>query len=188
MPADYTTLPADLPAPTDDGAADHLPGMAMPALVLDSSQGPVDLAEFTAERAVIYVYPHTGVPGEPLPDGWDAFPGARGCTPESCGFRDHAAELAELGARVAGLSGQPPAEQTEFAERMGMPFPVIADPQLRLRAALALPTFDLNGDTYLCRLTLVAEHGRVVRAFYPVFPPDRHAGEVLAWLAERGPR
>jgi len=188
MPVDYTTLPADLPAPQDDGAADHLPGTAMPALVLDSSQGPVDLAELTAERAVIYLYPHTGVPGEPLPEGWDAFPGARGCTPESCGFRDHAAELAALGARVAGLSGQPIEEQIELAHRIGIRHPVIADPQLRLRDALALPTFRLNGGTYLCRLTLVAAGGTIVKAFYPVFPPDRHAAEVLAWLRERDPR
>jgi peroxiredoxin len=187
MPADYTTLPADLPAPQDDGGADHLAGMAMPALVLDSSQGPVDLAELTAERAVVYIYPHTGVPGEPLPEGWDAFPGARGCTPESCGFRDHAAELAELGARVAGLSGQTPAEQSEFAERVGIRHPVIADPDLRLRDALSLPTFELHGVTFLRRLTLVAERGTIVKAFYPVVPPDRHAGEVLAWLRSGDP-
>jgi peroxiredoxin len=187
VPADYTTLPAYLPVPADDGGADHLAGMAMPALVLNSSQGPVDLAELCRLRAVMYIYPHTGVPGEPLAEGWDAFPGARGCTPESCGFRDHAAELAAAGARVAGLSGQTVAEQVEFAERNRMPFPVIADPQLRLRDALSLPTFELNGLVYLRRLTLVAEHGTIVKAFYPVFPPDRHAGVVLGWLARRGP-
>jgi peroxiredoxin len=186
MAADFMTLPANLPVPQDDGAADHLPGSALPALVLESSQGPVDLAELAAGRAVIYVYPHTGVPGEPLPDGWDAFPGARGCTPESCGFRDHAAELAAAGARVAGLSGQTRAEQVEFAERAGIPYPVIADPQLRLRDALALPTFELHGVTFLCRLTLVVERGTIVKAFYPVFPPDTHAASVLAWLTERG--
>src|SRR4249919_1813332 len=147
MPAEYTTLPADLPAPRDDGAADHLTGMAMPAIVLDSSQGPVDLAEFAAERAVIYIYPHTGVPGEPLPEGWDAFPGARGCTPESCGFRDHAAELAAHGAGVAGLSSQTPEEQVELAERLHLPFPVIADPERRLGAAIGLPTFEFEGVT-----------------------------------------
>jgi peroxiredoxin len=184
--ADYTTLPANLPAPTDDGGADHLAGMAIPTLVLDSSEGRIDLAELCSRRAVIYIYPHTGVPGEPLAEGWDAFPGARGCTPESCGFRDHAAELAAAGARVAGLSSQTAAEQVEFAERNGMPFPVIADPQLRLRDALSLPTFELNGLVYLRRLTLVAERGLIVKAFYPVFPPDRHAGVVLAWLARRG--
>jgi len=189
---DFTSLPPDLPAPQNDGAADHLPGMRIPALTLESSEGPVDLAELASERAVIYLYPKTGTPGEPLVAGWNEFPGARGCTPESCGFRDHAAELAALGARVAGLSGQTHAEQVAFAGRNRMPFPVIADPELRLRDALRLPTFDLQGVTYLCRLSLVAEHGVIVKAFYPVFPPDRHAAEVLAWLgspvAEGRPR
>ena len=187
MEADFTRLPPNLPVPQDDGGADHLPGLAIPALVLDSSQGPVDLAELCARRAVVYVYPKTGTPGVPAADGWDALPGARGCTPESCGFRDHAAELAALDARVAGLSGQPLAEQIAFAERNAMPFPVIADPGLRLGAALSLPTFTLHGVTCLRRLTLVAERGRVVHAFYPVFPPDAHAAEVAAWLHRRGP-
>jgi peroxiredoxin len=182
---DYSTLPANLPAPQDDGAADHLPGMRIPALHLESSMGPVDLAELASERAVIYLYPKTGTPGEPLVPGWDEFPGARGCTPESCGFRDHAADLAGLGARVAGLSGQTLAEQVAFAERNRMPFPVIADPGMRLREALDLPTFELHGVTYLRRLTLVAEQGVIAKAFYPVFPPDRHAAEVLAWLGSR---
>jgi len=185
--SDFTTLPPDLPAPQDDGAADHLPGMSVPALTLESSAGPVDLAELASGRAVIYLYPMTGTPGRPLVAGWDEFPGARGCTPESCGFRDHAAELAALDARVAGLSGQTLADQVAFAERNRMPFPVIADPDLRLRDALSLPTFALHGVTYLRRLTLVAEHGAIVKAFYPVFPPDRHAAEVLAWLEQRGP-
>jgi len=185
--SDFTTLPPDLPAPQDDGAADHLPGMSVPALTLESSAGPVDLAELASGRAVIYLYPMTGTPGRPLVAGWDEFPGARGCTPESCGFRDHAAELAALDARVAGLSGQTLADQVAFAERNRMPFPVIADPELRLRDALSLPTFALHGVTYLRRLTLVAEHGAIVKAFYPVFPPDRHAAEVLAWLEQRGP-
>ena len=186
MAADYTTLPPNLPVPEDDGAADHLAGLAVPGLVLQSSQGPVDLGELCAGRAVIYVYPQTGVPGRPPAAGWDAFPGARGCTPESCGFRDHAAELAAAGARVAGLSGQTLSEQVEFAHRTGMPFPVIADPELRLRDALSLPTFELHDVTYLRRLTLVAERGRIVHAFYPVFPPNLHAGVVLAWLRRRG--
>ena len=186
MDTDFTRLPPNLPVPQDDGAADHLPGREIPALVLDSSRGRVDLAELCAGRAVVYVYPMTGTPGVPAVDGWDATPGARGCTPESCGFRDHAAELAALGARVAGLSGQTLAEQVAFAERNRMPFPVIADPELRLRDALSLPTFTLHGVTYLRRLTIVAEHGRIVHAFYPVFPPDRHAEEVVGWLERRG--
>jgi peroxiredoxin len=184
---DFTHLPPDLPVPVDDGAADHLAGTAVPALVLDSSRGPVDLRELCAARAVVYIYPKTGTPGEPPVDGWDATPGARGCTPESCGFRDQAVELAALGARVAGLSGQTLTDQVAFAGRNAMPFPVIADPGLRLRDALGLPTFVLLGVTYLRRLTLVAEHGRIVHAFYPIFPPDRHAAEVLRWLERRGP-
>jgi len=144
VPHDPYTLPTDLPAPVDDGAAAHLDGAEVPPLSLESWCGPVDLAELSTERGVVYVYPRTGRPGVPAPDGWDAFPGARGCTPQSCAFRDHAGELARLGARVAGMSTQTLAEQVEFAERNHMPFPVLADPRLELRAALALPTPDGN--------------------------------------------
>ncbi len=179
---DPYTLPAGLPVPEDDGGADHLPGSVVPAVALESSQGPVDLAELCAERGVLYVYPRTGRPGRPMLEGWDAIPGARGCTPQSCGFRDHAAELAAHGARVAGLSSQTLDEQVEFAERNRMPFPVIADPELRLRAALGLPTFHVEGRTLYKRLALVAERGRIAKVFYPVFPPDRNASDVLAWL------
>ena len=135
---------------------------------------------------MVYIYPHTACPASRSPRA-GCLPRRPQVHPESCGFRDHAAELAAAGARVAGLSGQTLAEQVEFAERNRMPFPVITDPQLRLRAALSLPAFELNGLTYLRRLTLVAERGSVVKAFYPVFPPDRHAAEVLAWLTQRGP-
>jgi peroxiredoxin len=175
-------LPPDLPAPVDDGACDHLPGVRLPELVLDSSRGPVDLARLGADRAVLYIYPRTGIPGRPSPDGWDAIPGARGCTPQSCAFRDHAAELARLGASVAGLSAQTLEEQIEFAEREQMPFPVVAHPGLRLGAAIGLPTFEFEGATLYMRVTLVVESGRIEKVFYPVFPPDRHAAELLAWL------
>lgn len=185
MALDWTTLPPDLPVPEDDGAADHLTGLELPALVLDSSQGPVDLAEIAAERLVLYVYPRTGKPGEPMPEGWDAFPGARGCTPQSCSFRDHADELAALGARVAGVSSQTLDDQLEFAERNHMPFPVLADPELRLRDTLRLPTFEIAGMTLYRRLALVAERRRIVHVFSPVFPPDRNAADVLAWLRGR---
>ena len=176
------TLPPDLPAPIDDGACDHLVGLAAPELTLDSSQGPVDLAELGATRAVLYVYPRTGHPSRPVPESWDAIPGARGCTPQSCGFRDHAAELAAHGARVAGLSVQSLDDQIELAERLHMPFPVIADPEHRLGAAIGLPTFEFEGATLYKRVTLVFEAGRIAKVFYPVFPPDRNAEEVLAWL------
>ena len=179
---DPYVLPPDLPAPVDDGAADHLTGLPVPALVLQSSQGPVDLSALAAERAVLYVYPRTGVPGVPLLPGWNEFPGARGCTPQSCGFRDQAAEVHAFGARVAGLSAQPLEAQVEFAERNHMPFPVIADPELELGAALDLPVFEIAGLTLYKRLALVAEAGSIVKVFYPVFPPDRNVFDVLAWL------
>jgi peroxiredoxin len=176
---DLYTLPPDLPVPEDDGAAAHLPGLELTSLVLDSSRGPVDVSSF----GVLYVYPRTGRPGEPSLPGWDAVPGARGCTPQSCGFRDHVGELAAHGLTVAGVSAQTLADQLEFAERNHMPFPVIADPQLRLRDALALPTFEIAGHTLYKRLALVARDRRIVKVFYPVFPPDRNAQDVLDWLA-----
>jgi peroxiredoxin len=176
---DLYSLPPDLPVPVDDGAADHLVGLELPSLVLESSQGPVDVSGI----GVLYVYPRTGMPGEPSLPGWDAFPGARGCTPQSCGFRDHAAELAAFGFSVAGMSSQPLERQIEFAERNHMPFPVIADPSLRMRDALRLPTFEIAGETLYTRLALVARERRIVKVFYPVFPPDKNAEEVLAWIS-----
>ncbi len=185
---DLHALPPDLPAPLDDGAADHLPGRALPALALPATTGgTVDLAEAAARvgTLVLYVYPRTGVPGEPSPDGWDAIPGARGCTPQSCAFRDHRVELRELGAEVLGLSAQPAAEQAEFAAREHLPFALLSDPGLRLAEALTLPTFDVAGMRLYKRITLVVEGGTVARAFYPVFPPDRNAADVVAWLRGR---
>jgi peroxiredoxin len=186
MSTDYTELPADLPVPEDDGAADHLAGQEIPpGLSLPSTWGgDLDLgaAASGSDLVVAYVYPRTGVPGEPLPAGWDDIPGARGCTPQSCAFRDSLAEFAAVGASVLGISAQAPAEQAEFAAREHIPFPLLADPGLGLASALALPTFEVEGMTLYRRLTLVARRGRVVKAFYPVFPPDRNAAEVLAWL------
>jgi peroxiredoxin len=175
------TLPANLPVPEDDGAADHLVGLELPDLALDSSLGVVNVGDFD----VLYVYPRTGRPGFPLPPGWDETAGARGCTPQSCGFRDLHAELTALGVRVAGLSAQTLADQLEFAQRNRMPFPVVADPDRRLGAALRLLTFEIAGMTLYKRLTLVAEDARIVRVFYPIFPPDANAGEVLAYLKSR---
>ena len=182
--ADPYVLPDGLPAPEDDGAADHLTGSPVPPLVLESSLGPLDLVDLCAGRGVLYVYPRAGRPGVPMLDGWDAIPGARGCTPQSCGFRDHASELAALGARVAGVSAQTLDDQREFAARNRMPFPVAADPELRLRDALGLPTFHAGGLELYKRLAFVAEHGQIVKVFYPVFPPDRNAQDVLDWLRD----
>jgi len=186
MGSDYSRLPPDLPVPEDDGAADHLPGLEIPpALALPSTQGgELDLGAVASgsELVIAYVYPRTGVPGEPTPAGWDDIPGARGCTPQSCAFRDSLAEFAAVGASVLGISAQSPAEQAEFAEREHIPFPLLADPGLRLAEALRLPTFEVGGMTLYRRLTLIARQGLIVKAFYPVFPPDRNAAEVLAWL------
>jgi peroxiredoxin len=181
---DPYVLPEGLPVPEDDGGADHLPGLEIPSLVLPSSQGPVDLAALAAERLVLYVYPRAGRPGVALLPGWDEIPGARGCTPQSCGFRDHAAELASLGARVAGVSAQSIEDQREFAERNHIPYPVISDEWLELERWLGLPTLDVEGLTLYKRLALVAERGEIVKVFYPVFPPDRNAEEVVAWLTK----
>jgi peroxiredoxin len=186
MNAGYTTLPPDLPVPEDDGAADHLPGRAIPALALPSTLGgTADLAEMARGRLVAYVYPRTGTPGQPLIQGWDDIPGARGCTPQSCAYRDAFAEFARLGATVVGVSAQGTADQEEFAEREHIPFQLLSDSALRLATELRLPTFEAGGMALYRRLTLVAEAGTIVKAFYPVFPPDRNAAEVLAWLATR---
>jgi peroxiredoxin len=186
MNADYSSLPPDLPVPQDDGGADHLPGLSLPSLLLPSSRGgEADLAELAAGRLVAYVYPRTGRPGEILPNGWDDIPGARGCTPQSCAYRDSLAEFARHGAGVVGISAQSAAEQAEFAAREQIPYPLLSDTGLRLAAALDLPTFAVDGLKLYRRLTFVAEAGRIVKAFYPVFPPDRSAAEVLAWLAAR---
>jgi peroxiredoxin len=171
-----------LPVPEDDGGADHLQGLELPEVVLPSSRGPVNLAELAAERLVLYVYPRSGRPGVPNLPGWDDIPGARGCTPQSCAFRDHEAELGALRARVAGLSAQSREDQVEFAERNHIPYPVISDEWLELERWLGLPTFDVEGLTLYKRLALIAERRRIVKVFYPVFPPDRNAEEVVAWL------
>lgn len=186
MSAGYQELPPNLPVPEDDGAADHLTGSSIPRLRLISSLGQeVDLAELARGRLVAYVYPRTGTPGQPSPVGWDDIPGARGCTPQSCTYRDSLEAFSALGASVAGISAQSPAEQREFAEREHIPFPLLSDSDLRLADALRLPTFEVEGMILYKRLTLVAEGSTIAKAFYPVFPPDRDAGEVLDWLRAR---
>jgi peroxiredoxin len=185
---DFHALPLDLPAPVDDGAADHLPGLRLPGLALPATRGgEVDLAQAAAcfRTLVLYVYPRTGTPGQPSPDGWDAIPGARGCTPQSCAFRDHHAELRALGAGVLGLSAQPAEEQAEFAAREHLPFALLSDPRLQLADVLRLPTFEAAGMRLYKRITLIIEQGAIAKVFYPVFPPDRNAAEVLGWLRDR---
>lgn len=181
-------LPDDLPVPQDDGVCDHLPGLAVADLTLPSTMGGlVNLASPASGWTIVYCYPRTGVPGQPLPTGWDAIPGARGCTPQSCAFRDHHAELAALDARVFGLSTQSTAYQREVAERLHLPFPLLSDESLAFCRAMRLPTFEVDGLQLVRRLTLVIRDGRIARVFYPVFPPDASAVEVLSWLESQKP-
>jgi peroxiredoxin len=187
MAHDPTQLPSDLPAPVDDGAARHLPGLKLPGIFLPATDGTqVDLAVLSG-RTVVYLYPRTGVPGQSSPTGWDDIPGARGCTPQSCGFRDHFTELTALGVtHLYGLSTQDTAYQREAAARLHLPFPLLSDARLALTRALKLPTFQIDGMMLIKRMALVIDDGRIAHVFYPVFPPDRNAADVIAWLqAER---
>lgn len=183
---DPTKLPPDLPAPIDDGAAQHLTGARLPDITLTATAGPaVSLARLKG-LSVVYIYPRTGVPGVDAPPGWDDIPGARGCTPQSCGFRDHFAELKALGvAQVYGLSSQDSAYQREAAERLHLPFPLLSDVELKLKSTIGLPTFSTSGMTLYKRMAIVLEDAVIVRVFYPVFPPDKNAADVMAWLRAR---
>ncbi|MDB5559601.1 MAG: Redoxin domain protein [Enterovirga sp.] len=176
-------LPDGLPEPADDGAADHLRGAKLPDVALDATDGTrVSLARRPG-RLVVYAYPRTGEPGrDPAPE-WNAIPGARGCTPQSCSFRDHFAELRSLGvAEVFGLSTQDSAYQREAAQRLHLPFPLLSDERLDLVRAAKLPTFDFAGATLIRRMAFVVDEGRITKLFYPVFPPDRSAEDVVGWL------
>ena len=186
-PASLLRLPEGLPVPVDDGAADHLAGTAMPIARLRSSDGSdVDLSDLPMGRSVIFVYPRTGRPGRPLPAGWDDIPGARGCTTQLCSVRDGLAGLQRAGAlRVYGLSTQDAAYQKEAATRLGLTYPLLADPTRRVGAALSLPTFTVEGLTLYRRLTLVVQDGVIEHAFYPVFPPHTHVTELTRWLSAR---
>jgi len=179
-------LPDDLPIPLDDGGSDHLRGLTLPAVTLAATDGSgVDLGALYGLN-VLYFYPRTGRPDEPLPEGWDMVPGARGCTPQSCAFRDHFADLQALGVkRVYGVSTQTSAYQAEAAERLHLPFPLLSDEQRRVADALKLPMMEVAGMILNRRLTVIVEAGRIVKVFYPIFPPDRNAGDVIAALRLR---
>jgi peroxiredoxin len=185
-PQHYLELPKDLPVPQDDGAARHLGGLRLPSIALPATDGSeVDLSALKG-RSVVYAYPRTGRPGQPLPTGWDAIPGARGCTPQSCGFRNHFAELSRLGvAHLFGLSTQDSAYQREAADRLHLPFAILSDAGLQLAKALRLATFEVDGMTLLKRLTVIIDDGRITHVFYPVFPPDKSAEDVVNWLQSR---
>jgi peroxiredoxin len=179
-------LPKDLPVPQDDGACDHLTGMTLPSITLRSTRGrAVDLSRLKG-TTVVYIYPRTGRPDQDLPTGWNAIPGARGCTPQSCAFRDHYQELKDRGvAELYGLSTQDTAYQQEAVERLHLPFEILSDEKLELTKALKLPTFEVDGMQLIKRITLIARDGKIVKVFYPVFPSDKNAGEVIAWLTAK---
>ncbi|MES2917418.1 MAG: peroxiredoxin [Pseudomonadota bacterium] len=180
--ATLTELPKNLPAPIDDGACDHLLGKALPSLELTSTEGfALNLANETG-IIVLYCYPMTGRPDTALPDGWDQIPGARGCTPQSCSFRDHYAELQKLQAKVFGISTQSSAYQQEAAGRLHLPFDLLSDELLAFTNALALPTLQVGGKDLIKRVTLIVKSGRIAKVFYPVFPPDQNAEQVIEWL------
>jgi peroxiredoxin len=179
-------LPKDLPVPVDDGACAHLPGLALPALALASTGGRSVHLDQLSGCVVLYCYPMTGRPGRALPQGWDQIPGARGCTPEACSFRDHYVELQAFKARVFGVSAQTTEDQLETATRLRLPFELLSDASFTFAEALRLPTFDVDGMRLIKRLTLIVKNGRVAKHFYPVFPPDKHIDEVLVWLQADG--
>ncbi len=180
-------LPKDLPVPQGDGACDHLTGTKLPALALASTRGRrVDLSSL-AGTTVVYIYPRTGRPDQELPTGWNAIPGARGCTPQSCAFRDHYQELKALGvSELFGLSTQDTAYQQEAAQRLHLPFELLSDEKLEFAQALRLPTFEVDGMKLIKRITLIVRDGTIVKVFYPVFPPDRNADQVIEWLTATG--
>ena len=184
LPNDLHRVPEGIPAPADDGACDHLPGAMLPPVELQSTAGPVKDLSRTSGTVIVYCYPMTGRPGEELPAGWDDIPGARGCTPQSRAFRDHHAEIQALGGQVFGLSTQSTEYQGEAAGRLGLPFELLSDAELRFARALSLPTFEADDMTLIRRLTLVARHGRIEKIFYPVFPPGANAGEITGWLRD----
>jgi peroxiredoxin len=176
-------LPADLPVPKDDGAARDLTGARLPAAALPATDGSqVELARLKG-RTVVYIYPRTGDPNTGVPEGWDAIPGARGCTPQSCAFRDHFAELKRLGvAQLYGLSTQTTDYQREAVERLHLPFAILSDAEMKLTRALNLPTFTFDGMTLIKRMAWVIDDGAITKVFYPVFPPDKSAEEVVGWI------
>jgi peroxiredoxin len=180
---DPTQLPDELAVPRDDGAARHLAGAKLPDIPLMSTDGTKVSLAWLPGRTVVYIYPRTGRPGQDLPTGWNAIPGARGCTPQSCAFRDHFAELTGLGVtHLYGLSTQDTDYQREAAERLHLPFPLLSDAELKFAKALNLPTFEVDGMALIKRMALVIDDGTITHVFYPVFPPDQNAAEVIAWL------
>ncbi|MEM7195125.1 MAG: peroxiredoxin [Pseudomonadota bacterium] len=180
-----TQLPDDLPVPQDDGATDHLLGMLFPRMTFLTTEGEQVSPSSLPGYVVLYIYPMTGRPGVPLPDGWDEIPGARGCTPQSCSFRDHYRELQSLQTYVFGLSTQTSDYQAEARDRLHLPFELLSDTELKLKQTLKLPTFFADNRELYKRATLILRDGIVVKVFYPIFPPGENAESVLSWLQEQ---
>ncbi len=184
---DLYKLPEHIPIPVDDGACDHLLGMQIPSIALKSTANRyVNLAEISKQRVVVYCYPRTGTPNEPPLNGldaWNAIPGARGCTPQSCAFRDHFNELQMLNALVFGLSTQTTEYQQELTQRLHLPFEILSDAGLAFAGALKLPTFEVKSEVLIKRLTLIIGDTKIIKVFYPVFPPDKNAEDVIEWLS-----
>lgn len=182
-PNNFYQLPTDLPVPVDDGACNHLRGLRLPDIMLLSTAGTMVKLVALPGRTVVYCYPRTGQPDQAVPAGWDLIPGARGCTPQSCAFRDHYQELQQLHSDVYGLSTQDTDYQREAATRLHLPFPLLSDADLTFTKVLRLPTFIFDGMILIKRVTLIIEDGQIIKVFYPVFPPDQNAAEVIAWLS-----
>ena len=182
IPSNYNELPVNLPVPVDDGATRHLKGLRLPSFNLEATNGKIiNLGEIHT-RLVIYCYPMTGQPNVALPEGWDQIPGARGCTPQSCSYRDHYQELCDLGTEVFGLSVQTTQYQKEMADRLHLPFPIVSDERYEFQKALNMPTFKVAGMTLLKRVTLIANHGVIEAVHYPIFPSDSDAPWVIRYL------
>lgn len=185
MSKDFSELPSNLPVPLDDGAANHLLGKNLPSIILDSTAGKQINISHIESQVVFYCYPMTGQPGVSLPDGWNSIPGARGCTPQSCSFRDHYQELQMLNTQVYGVSTQESLAQLETAERLHLPYKLLSDADFKLTTALQLPTFTVENKQLIKRITLIAQEGKIVKVFYPVFPPDKNAQNVVQWLKQQ---
>ena len=175
-------IPADLPVPVDDGACDHLPGLALPDICLPCTNGDDVCMSTLNDLTAIFIYPMTGHPDKALPDSWNHIAGARGCTPQACGFRDNYPELAALNVHVLGLSTQSTSDQQEASNRLQLPYPLLSDKRLSFSNALRLPTFQLGRQTFIKRITLICNHGYIEQVFYPVFPPDKNAQSVIQYL------
>lgn len=178
------SIPADLPIPLDDGACEHLENMRIPNVSLWSTDNQeINLSNLRGWN-LIFCYPMTGRPGVPIPEGWAQIPGAAGCTPQACSYRDNHAELKRNGVGVYGISTQTSEAQKEASIRLGLSYPLLSDANHSFSSALKLPLLEVDGLKLIKRVTLVLKDGAIKKCFYPVFPPDKNVVEVTAWLSQ----